>query len=82
MEDSRSEVAYKRGHHLSASVRFLGLPKRFVAYAEGSREARRNPPDCHVNMLVHLNVNEPEMKTSRFSGTFTCTCLVKSRDHP
>ena len=37
------------------------------------REARQNPPCCYVNMLVHLNVNVPEMKRSRFPGTLTFT---------
>ena len=37
------------------------------------REARQNLPLFHVNVLVHLNVNVPETRTSRFSGTCTFT---------
>ncbi len=37
------------------------------------REARQNLSLDHVNVLVHLHVNVPEIKTSRGSGTCTFT---------
>lgn len=41
--------------------------------AKTYREATQNPPLFYVDVLVHLNVNAPETKTSRSSSTCTFT---------
>ena len=51
------------------------------AFVSGGPIREASPPCCHVYALLNLNVNAPEIKTSRFSGVFTFTYLVKGREH-